>query len=215
VRRKPIACTRCCRSANRKLGAALLSGEQDAAALAKLARGRLRAKRPALRQALAGRVTAQHRVLLRHILTFLDFFDGQLEQLTAAPSGPRPLSLTPSPSCRRFPEWRSPRPAPSSLQIGTEMSRFRSAAHLASWAGVCPRNQQSGGQRLSEHTPHGNGWLRAVWGEVAWASSHTSGNDLSAQCHRLARRRGKQKAVLAVAHSVLVMLSHLLRDHRP
>jgi transposase len=83
VRRKPIACTRCCRSANRKLGAALLSGEQDAAALAKLARGRLRAKRPALRQALAGRVTAQHRVLLRHILTFLDFFDGQLEQLTA------------------------------------------------------------------------------------------------------------------------------------
>jgi transposase len=95
------------------------------------------------------------------------------------------------------------------------MRRFPSAKRLASWAGVCPGNKQSGGKRLSGHTTSGNGWLRAVLGEVAWAISHTSGNYLSAQFHRLARRRGKQKAVLAVAHSVLVILYHLLRDHQP
>jgi transposase len=96
-----------------------------------------------------------------------------------------------------------------------DMSRFPSARHLSSWAGICPGNTQSGGKRLSGHTTSGNGWLRAVLGEVAWAISHTSGNYLAAQFHRLARRRGKQKAVLAVAHSVLVILYHLLHDHQP
>jgi transposase len=97
--------------------AALLSGEQDVAAMAALARGRLRAKRPALRQALAGRMTAQHRGLLRHILTHLDFLDGQLEQLRAEIEQAQTRSLTPSLSCRRFPQWRRPPPAPSSQRL--------------------------------------------------------------------------------------------------
>jgi hypothetical protein len=95
------------------------------------------------------------------------------------------------------------------------MSRFPSAKQLASWAGVCPGNKQSAGKRLSGHTTTGKRWLRAVVGEVAWAISHPSGNSLAAQFPHLARRRGKQKAVLAVAHSVLVILYHLLRDHQP
>lgn len=100
-------------------------------------------------------------------------------------------------------------------EIGTAMRRFPSAKRLASWAGVCPGNKQSGAKRLSGQTTSGNGRRRAVLGEVAWAISHTSGNYLSAQFHRLAHRRGKQKAVVAVAHRVLVILYHLLRDHQP
>jgi transposase len=95
------------------------------------------------------------------------------------------------------------------------MSRFPSAGHLASWAGGCPGNKQSGGKRLSGHTTQGNPWLRSMLAEVAWAIAHTHDNYLSAQFHRLARRRGVQKAVVAVSHSVLVILYHLLRDHQP
>jgi transposase len=100
-------------------------------------------------------------------------------------------------------------------ELGTDMSRFASDKHLASWAGVCPGNKQSGGKRLSGKTTHGNPYLRAALGEVAWAISHTKDNSLSAQFHRIARRRGKQKAVVAVAHSVLIILYHMLREGKP
>ena len=95
------------------------------------------------------------------------------------------------------------------------MSRCPSAGHLAAWAGRCPGNRQSGGKRLSGKTTPGNVWLRAVLGEVAWSITHTSGNSLAALYHRLARRRGKLTAIVAVAHSLLVSIDHLLRDHQP
>jgi transposase len=95
------------------------------------------------------------------------------------------------------------------------MSWFPSDRHIASWAGVCPGNKQSGGKRLSGQTTKGNPYLRSVLAEVAWAISHTKDNYLSAQFHRIARRRGQQKAVMAVAHSVLVILAPLLQEGRP
>lgn len=107
---------------------------------------------------------------------------------------------------------------PSTLggySLDTDMSRFPTQKHLASWAGVCPGNKQSGGKRLSGHTTHGHPWLRSMLAEVARAISHTKGNYLSVQFHRLARRLGKQKAVVAVSHSVLIIRYHRLRDHRP
>jgi len=100
-------------------------------------------------------------------------------------------------------------------EIGTDMSRFGDAARLASWAGVCPGNKASAGRRLSGRTTRGNVWLRAMLGEVAWSVARSRGTYLAALYHRLARRRGKYKAALAVAHSVLVSIYHMLRDGRP
>ncbi len=100
-------------------------------------------------------------------------------------------------------------------EIGADRSRFPAAKRLASWAGVCPGNTQSGGKRLSGKTRQGNTQLCAILREVAWSISHTSNTDLAALYHCIARRRGKQKAILAVAHSALVSIYYMLRDHQP
>jgi transposase len=85
---------------------------------------------------------------------------------------------------------------------------------LASWAGVCPGNKQSGGKRLSGRLTKGNRYVRAILAEVVWSITRTN-NYLAAQYHRLARRKGKRRAVMAVAHSVLVIIYHVLRDKQP
>jgi transposase len=95
------------------------------------------------------------------------------------------------------------------------MTRFPSAGHLASWAGVCPGNKQSGGKRLSGRTTRGNVWVRAMLAEAVWSIARSRGTYLHAQYHRLARRRGKLKAAMAVAHSLLVIVYCVLRDQRP
>lgn len=193
---------------------ALLAGEENPAALAELARGRMRSKRPQLQQALDGRLLGQHRLVLKHLLDHIDFLDRSLAELEAeierclAPFG-EAVALA-----QTIPGVGETAATVIIAELGTEMSRFASAKHLASWAGVCPGNKQSGGKRLSGKTTKGNPYLRAVLGEVAWAISHTKDNYLSAQFHRLARRRGKQKAVVAVAHSVLVILYHVLQKKR-
>jgi transposase len=192
---------------------AMLAGVSDADALADLARGRLRKKLPALREALEGRVEPSHRVLLRQLLAQVDFLQAQIDSLTAdiepllAPYEPQLARLMQIVGVGRL-------TAVAILaEIGTDMSRFASAKHLASWAGVAPGNKQSGGKRLKARTNKGNRYLRATLAEVVWVISHTKDNYLSAQYHRLARRLGKQKAIVAVSHSVLVIIYHLLRDN--
>jgi transposase len=160
-------------ASGRDMLAALLAGEQDAAAMAELARGRLRAKLPTLRQALEGRVTGQHRVLLRPILAHLDFLEGQLEQLTAEIETAQTPFTDAVALLQTIPGVREAAASAIIAEIGTDMSRFPSAAHLASWAGLCPGTRQSGGKRLSGHITPGNRWLRAVLGEVAWSAVHT------------------------------------------
>jgi transposase len=194
---------------------ALTGGEQDAEALAQLARGRLRAKLPELRLALTGRVQPHHRFLLERILAHIDFLEESLERIQQEiEQHLRPFeeAMTLAQSVIGVQETAA---AAILAEIGTDMTRFPSDKHIASWAGVCPGNKQSGGKRLSGATTQGNPYLKAVLAEVAWAISHTKDNYLSAQYHRIARRRGKQKAIVAVSHSVLVILYHVLREKKP
>ena len=97
-------------------------------------------------------------------------------------------------------------------EIGTDMSRFPTDQHLASWAAMCPGNRESAGKRQSGHTRHGNRWLRTALVQAAWAASHSRNTYLSAQYRRLAGRRGKKRAIVAVGHTMLVMMYHMLRE---
>ncbi len=127
--------------------------------------------------------------------------------MTAASS----RSRRPSKLLQTIPGVGATAAATSVSEIGTAMGRFPSAKHLASWAGLCPGNKQRAGKRLSGKPTKGDTWLKAVLGEAAWAIARSRGNYLSAQDHRLARRRGKHKAAVAVAHSILVIAYHLLK----
>jgi transposase len=100
-------------------------------------------------------------------------------------------------------------------ELGRDMGRFASAKHLASWAGVCPGNHESAGKRLSGKTRKGNPWLRQLLVQCAHAAAHSKNTYLAAQYHRIASRRGPKRAALAVAHSILVIIYHVLRDHVP
>ena len=191
---------------------ALLAGISDAEALADLARGRWRKKLPALREARDGRVDATHRLLLRHQLDLIDFLQGELDtlcqeidQLLAPYEGLLALLM-------QIPGIGRLAAAAILAELGTDMSRFPSVKHLASWAGVAPGNKQSGGKRLRASTNKGNAHLRAVLAEVVWVISHTKDNYLCAQYHRLARRIGAKRAIVAVSHSLLVIIYHMLRD---
>ncbi len=190
----------------------LLAGVSDAETLAELARGRLRAKLPALREALEGRVEATHRTLLRHLLDHISFLEGELERLHGEIDALLPAYEQQLARLMQIPGIGRSAASAILAEIGTDMSRFPSAKHLASWAGVAPGNKQSGGKRLRAATNKGNTHLRAVLAEVVWVISHTKDNYLSAQYHRLARRIGAKRAIVAVSHSLLVIIYHLLRD---
>jgi len=165
----------------REMLAAILAGEQRPETLAQLARGRLRAKLPQLRRALEGRVQAQHRALLRHVLVHIDFIKGQLEQLTTEIEAVLTPFTEPVALLETIPCIGHTAAVTIIAEIGTDMTRFPSAKHLASWAGVCPGNRQSAGKRLGGRTTGGNPWLRAILGEVAWSIAHTSSSYLAAQ----------------------------------
>ena len=194
---------------------ALLGGQEDPEVLAELARGRLRAKFPELRKALDGRVHPHHQVLLTRILAHIDFLEESLVQLQQEMEqylDPFEDAMVLVQSVVGIKETAA---ASIIAEIGTDMTRFASDKHLASWAGVCPGNKQSGGKRLSGKTTKGNPYLRAVLFEVAWAIAHTKDNYLSAFYHRMARRHGKPKAIMALAHKVLVIIYHILRTKKP
>jgi transposase len=194
---------------------ALIADEQTPEQMANLARGRMRSRIPALRQALEGRVTAHHRFLLRQMLVHIDFLDQAIAQVQAQLDQHLAPYHEAMELLQTIPGISALSAAAILAEIGVDMTCFPSAKHLASWAGVCPGNKQSGGRRLQAGTSPGNRWLRGVLGEVAWAISRTKENYLVAQYQRMARRRGKYKAIIAVAHTVLTIIYHLLSDQQP
>jgi len=190
---------------------ALIAGETDPAKLADLARKRLREKIPALRLALQGRVTDHHRFLLRMHLDHVT----HLEELIARVGGRIEEALAPFAEAEERLQTIpgvSQRVAETVLaEVGPNMEQFPSAGHLASWAGMCPGNNESAGKRRSGRITKGNRWLKRILVQAAWAASHTKGTYLAAQYRRLARRRGRKRALVAVGHTLLVIIYHVLK----
>jgi transposase len=195
--------------------AALLAGERDPDVLADLARGRMRTKLPQLRQALNGRIQPHHLVLIDQILQHIDFLQQAIAQMQAEIEHCLPRFEEALDLLQTIPGIRAVAAAAIVAEIGVDMSRFPTAGNLASWAGLCPSNKESAGKRMRGPMNRGNVWLRSIMGEVAWASVKTHGTYFYAQFHRIARRRGRNKAALAVAHSLLVVVYHVLRNRRP
>lgn len=199
----------------RAMLAALLAGETDPERLAALAQGTARQKHAALVEALRGHVTPHHRTLLTLHLQLVDALQGALAELEAAvgkalaPIRPQVQLLTTMPGISEIVAHVIV------AEIGVDMTRFPTAAHLVSWAGLCPRNDESAGKRRSTRVRHGAPWLKTTLVTAAWAAVRTKGGYLQAQFLRLKARRGAKKAILAVAASMLGACYYMLRDGVP
>jgi transposase len=206
----------------RAMLAALIAGERDPNTLAELAKGRLRVKIPQLRQALRGRFGEHHALLIglaldhtAHLEAAITRLDERVDTVFATHTSEADIPFARARDRLDTITGVGKRAAETIIaEIGADMTRFPTAAHLASWAGVCPGNNITGGKRGSGTTTKGSVWLLDILTQCAWAASHTRDTYLSAQFWRLARRIGKKKAAIAVAHSILVICWHLLSDDR-
>ncbi len=204
----------------RAMLAALVAGERDPKVLAELAKGRLRKKIPELRQALRGRFRDHHALLIRlsldhtaHLEAAAATLDARVDALFAANTSEAGLPFERARDRLDTITGVGKRAAEVIIaEIGVDMARFPSAAHLGSWAGLAPGNNITGGKRGSGKTTKGDVWLRDTLVQCAWAAARTRDTYLSAQFWRLARRIGKKKAAVAVAHSILVICWHLLTN---
>jgi transposase len=192
---------------------AIVEGESDPERLAKLARPGIKASPDKLREALRGRITAHHRFLIRLHLAQIDALDTSLASIDKEVG----LSLEPF---RVAVDLLKSIPGVSDLaaqvivsEIGTDMSRFPTAGHLVSWAGLCPRNDESAGKRRSTRLRHGAPWLKTLLVQCAWAAATRKKDGyLRAQYLRIRARRGIKKAIVAVAASILSAAYHMLRN---
>ena len=199
----------------RQMLRALAQGESDATKLAELARGRLRGKKVELQRALTGRLTAAQRFVLRELLDRYDELEAAILRATEqikqeVAEGPDPFVREAMQLLQTIPGVGERVAEAIVSEIGVDMSRFPTDGHLASWAGMCPGNNESAGKRKSGKTTKGNIHLRAALTQAAWAASHTKQTYLAAQYRRLVKPKGKKRALVAVGHSLLVIAYHLL-----
>jgi transposase len=196
----------------RAMLAAMVGGVDDPAALAGLARGRLRAKAPELAPALRGLVTDHHRFLLRTLLRQVDQLDGLIGEYAARIEGVTAPFAEAAGRLETIPGLGAKAAEVIVAEIGTDMTAFPTAGHLASWAGLCPGNNESAGKRRTGKTTKGSQWLRTVLVQVAWSASHTKETIFSVTYRRWAKRMGKKKALVALGHKILVVIHKLLKD---
>ncbi len=189
---------------------ALVAGTTDPEVLANLAKGKLRAKLPALKEALEGRFDHLHAVWIGAILAHLDFLDEQIANLSQTIGEQiAPFEKAVELLCTIHGVQR--RTAEVIIaEIGVDMSVFPTAKHLASWAGLCPGNDQSAGKRRSGRTRKGSKWLDWALEEAAMAAIRTKDSYLAAQYARLRPRRGHKKALGAIKHSLITVIWHML-----
>jgi transposase len=199
----------------RKMLRALLRGDSDPKEMAELALGRLRKKIPQLQLALEGNCTTHHRYMLGRLLSHLGYLESQTREFDTH-IALRLAELLPMDDYRRLdgiPGINRTTIENVIAEIGVDMTIFADEHHLASWTGICPGNEESGGRRLRSRTRKGNRWLRRALAEAAWAASKVKKSYLTAQFRRLAAKRGKKRALLAVAHSLLTVIYHVLKHH--
>jgi transposase len=182
---------------------AMVGGESDPEVLARLARKRLRGKIPVLQQAATGNLNEHHRFLLEQWLAHWDElteriakFDQRIEEQTR-PFAAAVETWNSLPGIDRITAWTMV------AEMGPNMDQFPTVAHAASWAGLCPGQEESAGKRKSGRTRRGNVWLRRALTQAAWGASMTKGSYFKAFYHRLAARKGKKRAIVAVAHALL------------
>lgn len=214
----------------------LIEDQKDAPSLADLAKGVLRKKIPQLRRALEGHVTTHHQALLRGHWQRMEFLEREIDALETQIVNHTQTNAMDPPLCEDM-AWQDAAESLSPQQyairlwmeipgvgwttacsmaaeLGTDMDQFPSAAELASWAALCPGNNESAGKRLSGKTRKGNVWLRRTMCEAAWAASHTKDTYFAAQFRRIAARRGRKRALIAVAHSILITAYSMLKHKR-
>lgn len=194
---------------------ALADGETDGERLALLAQGRLKQKRAELARALSGRLSSAQRFVLSELLDRYEELEAALAKVNEAIE--REVAKCNDPFVREAVRLLQTLPGVGRLvaevivaEIGVEMSRFGSEKHLSSWAGMCPGNNESAGKQKPGKTRKGSKSLRAALVQAAWAATHTKGTYLAAQYRRLVRRKGRKKALVAVGHSILVIVYHVL-----
>jgi len=191
---------------------ALCAGERDADVLAGMAQRKLKAKTDELRQSVPGRFNQHHATMVRKLLAHIDFLeqavcdlDDTVDQMMI-PFVPARDRLDTIPGVAK-------RTAEIVIaEIGVDMTRFATAGHLASWAGLCPGNNESAGKHKTATTRSGNPWLTSALVEAAWSASRTKGCYLGVRFWRIAKRRGQQRALIAIAHTILVICWHLIAN---
>jgi transposase len=205
----------------RQMLRALVAGERDPDVLAEKSKAKLRNKIPELRLALRGRFREHHALMIKmslehleHLETQISELDEHIDTLFASNANDEGVPFVQARDHLDTITGIGKRAAETIIaEIGVDMSRFPTAHHLASWAGLAPGNNITGGKRHSATTTHGNIWLADVLIQCAWAAARTRENYLSAQFWRLARRVGKKRAAVAVAHTILIVCWHLLANN--
>jgi transposase len=191
----------------------LLAGETDVRKLAKLARGSMKSKIPQLELSLEGRLREHHRFLLKALMSHLAYLDHEVAEFTTrieeimAPFVDQELVK----KLDEIPGVNLTTIQNILAEIGVDMNVFPSDSHLASWAGMCPGNEESAGKRKRKKTTKGDVWLRRALAEAAWAASHTHDTYLASFYHRLAGRRGKKRALIALGHTLLIVIYHIVK----